>query len=207
MAAEVELKITGLAELRATLLSLPDKLRRRALRTALAAGARIVRDEARSRAPVLSTPSKTRKPGTVRDAITVRTSKLAKRAGDVGVFVNVRPAKGAGFSGGKIVRASQRGAKSVNDPYYWRWLEFGRTGRAASGAVGARRVVRRASDKSRVGGLFRHVRSRKARPAVGALPAIGFLQAGAARLGDALRKIEQVLGPMVQKLNNKGQEP
>jgi HK97 gp10 family phage protein len=55
-----------------------------------------------------------RKPGTVKQAIRVRTSKADRRAGDVGVFVNVRPAK-----------AGQRGAKNPNDPFYWRWLEFG----------------------------------------------------------------------------------
>lgn len=185
--AEIELKFSGLAELRAALQGLPDKLRRRALRNALAAGARVVRDEARSRAPVLSKPSKYRKAGTVRDAITVRTSKQAKRAGDVGVYVNVRPAK-----------AGQRGAKSPNDPYYWRWLEFGRTGRAGQGARAASSGVR---------GLIRTVRARKALRPVSPLPALGFMQAGAAKLGDALRKIEQVLGPAVQKLNNKGQEP
>lgn len=185
--AEIELKVTGLAELRDMLNSLPDKLRRRALRNALAAGARVVRDEARSRAPVLSKPAKFRKPGTVRDAITVRTSKQAKRAGDVGVFVNVRPAK-----------VGKRGARSPNDPYYWRWLEFGRTGRAGQGPRAAKAGVR---------GLIRAVRGRKAMRAVSPLPALGFMRAGAAKLGDALRKIEQVLGPMVQKLNNKGQEP
>ena len=63
-----------------------------------------------------------RAPGTVKKAIRVRTSKVATRAGDVGVFVNVRPAKGAKYStrtrsvmGLKVrtrtlKRASQRGA-------------------------------------------------------------------------------------------------
>jgi HK97 gp10 family phage protein len=51
--------------------------------------------------------------GSVAKAISVRTSKLATRAGDVGVFVNVRPIKkGAGRS-------------NPNDPFYWRFLEFG----------------------------------------------------------------------------------
>lgn len=182
--AELELKIVGLAELKAMLNSLPDKLRRRALRNALAAGARIVRDEARSRAPVLSKPRRGRKPGTVRDAITVRTSKAAKRSGDVGVFVNVRPAKGA-----------LRGTNKPTDPYYWRWLEFGRAGQSA--------------DPSRAGirGLIRFVRARKAKRAVAPMAPFAFMQTGAAKLPDALNKIEQVLGPMVQKLNNKGQEP
>lgn len=114
----IEVRITGLPDFRAALRAVPEKLRKRALRNALAAGARIVRDDARRNAPVLQVSGErqypTRKPGTVRRAISVRTSKQARRAGDVGVFINVRPAKGA-----------NRGGKNPNDPFYWRFLEFG----------------------------------------------------------------------------------
>ena len=137
-------KVTGLPDLRAALLAVPGKLRKRVLRNALAAGAREVRNVARQAAPKLAAPVRNksgaviRKPGTVADALAVRTSKQAGRAGDVGVFVNVRPAKGARFKtvttrgvlGAKVrkrvqVKASQRGAASPNDPFYWRFLEFG----------------------------------------------------------------------------------
>lgn len=126
MADEV---IHGLEEAQATLRGLPDKLRRRALRNALSAGARLVRDAAKQAAPVISPAHPSvlkgwRKPGTVKRALAVRTSKAARRAGDVGVFVNVRPAPGARVRAGKAV-ASQRGAKSPNDPFYWRFLQFG----------------------------------------------------------------------------------
>ena len=114
--------VRGLPEMKAALASIVPKLRRRALRNALAAGARVVRDDAKQRAPVLqplaSAPYRT--PGTVRKAMAVRTSKTARRRGDVGVFVNVRPAK-----------AGQRGAKSKTDPFYWRFLEFGTSKMAA----------------------------------------------------------------------------
>lgn len=112
----ISAKVNGIPELKAALAGLVPKLRRQALRNALAAGARVVRDEARRRAPVLQPTLRApyRKPGTVRKAVSVRTSKTARRAGDVGVFVNVRPAK-----------RGQRGAKSPNDPFYWRFLEFG----------------------------------------------------------------------------------
>jgi HK97 gp10 family phage protein len=142
MAGEVTIKISGLDDLKATLRGLPAKLRRKALRNALAAGARVVRDVARQAAPIISAADPMvqkgwRKPGTLRNAISVRTSKAAQRNGDVGVFVNVRPAKGAVYrtstrvvKGAKVrqrtmARASQRGAKSPNDPYYWRFVEFG----------------------------------------------------------------------------------
>lgn len=110
MAAEVQ----GIADLRAKLQEIPKALRRRVLRNALAAGARLVRDEARRAAPVLKVPTKARATGTLRKAISVRTSKDARKQGNVGVFVNVRPA-----------RSADRGAKSQRDPFYWRFLEFG----------------------------------------------------------------------------------
>lgn len=120
----VTLKVNGLDDLRQALDSIPKKLRKRALRNALAAGARIVRDAAKQAAPVLKQSNKYRKPGTVRDAIKVRTSKAANRGGDVGVFVNVKPAKGAA-----------KGAKSPNDPFYWRFLNFGTKKKNAFGVV------------------------------------------------------------------------
>lgn len=115
MVDRVEVK--GIDQLKAALANVPKAMRKRVLRNALAAGAREVRDEARRNAvfsSISSAPSPYRKPRTVRDAIRVRTSKADRREGNVGVFVNVRPA-----------RAGQRGAKNPNDPFYWRFLEFG----------------------------------------------------------------------------------
>jgi HK97 gp10 family phage protein len=120
MAAE---QITGLRDFQSKLREIPKTLRRRVLRNALAAGARIVRDEAKRQAPVLSPENRSvpyRTPGTVRRAISVRTSKADRREGNVGVFVNVRPAK-----------SGARGAKSPSDPFYWRFLEFGTSKMAA----------------------------------------------------------------------------
>lgn len=151
--------VSGLPDLRLALSSIPAKLRRRALRNALAAGARVVQAAARARTPVLKTSTYSggsafrrgvRKPGTVRRAISVRTSKIARRAGDVGVFVNVRPAK-----------AGQRGARNPGDPFYWRFINFGT--RRKTGA--------------------------------------GFLQVGAARIGQALQVFIERIGPQIQKLN------
>ena len=117
MAGDV-VRIEGLDELKRKLAEVPKAMRKRVLRNALAAGAREVRDVAKRNAPVLtlgtSLNAPYRKPGTVKQAIRVRTSKADRRAGDVGVFVNVRPAK-----------SGQRGARNPNDPFYWRFLEFG----------------------------------------------------------------------------------
>lgn len=146
MAGEVQVK--GLDDLKRKLAEIPKVMRARVLRNALAAGAREVRDTAKRAAPVLSLGTSLkapyRKPGTVRDAIRVRTSKADRKAGDVGVFVNVKPLPGnkyktqttRGFFGGKIkrrvlVKASQRGANNPKDPFYWRFLEFGTKNMAA----------------------------------------------------------------------------
>jgi HK97 gp10 family phage protein len=115
----IEAKVRGIPDLKAALAGIVPKLRVRALRNALAAGARVVQREARAQAPIISASDSAvqqgyRKPGTLQKAIAVRTSKLARRNGDVGVFVNVRPAK-RGF----------RGGKSPADPFYWRFVEFG----------------------------------------------------------------------------------
>jgi hypothetical protein len=130
-------RLTGLAELRAALLGLAPRLRRRVLRNSLAAGARVFRDEARRLAPILAAPIVRRgvlirKPGTLRKAIRVRTSKASTRAGNVGVFVNVVPAK-----------AGNRGRYSPNDPFYWRFQKFF-LGPAATGkSAEALRVIER----------------------------------------------------------------
>lgn len=207
MAAEFFARLQGIDELTARLRSVAPRLRQRVLRNALAAGARVVRDEARARTPVLSGPvyrrSKlVRTPGTVRRSIVVRTSKIARRQGDVGVFVNVRPAKGALFRNGKLVRAKQRGATSPVDPFYWRWLEFGRSPR---GAAGVRQRVARVKRGKEV--LVKGVRYRRALAAVGALRAYGFLRGGAGKLNDALQVFIRTLGPQLDKFNDRGRGP
>lgn len=202
---DVEVKVDGLRELRAQLMAIPDKLRRRALRTALAAGARVVRDQARALAPVLQAPvmrkgAVIRKPGTLRDAISVRTSKIARRAGNVGVFVNVRPLTKQKVSAFKAAAPAgmKSGKYNPNDPFYWRWLEFGRQGRP--GQPERKRVGR-----LKIGGVvvLKGVRRRRALPAVGPIAPIRFLQRAVARLPDALKVFTAKLAPAIERINRK----
>jgi hypothetical protein len=182
----IEARITGLPELKEALLSIPAKLRRRALRNALAAGARVVRDEARRRTPVLKLTTASgadalrrgvRKPGTVRDALSVRTSKNARLEGNVGVFVNVKPAKGG-----------KRGAKSPNDPFYSRWLQWGWNPATRGESKRARRKL------NKQGGAKRK-------------PGAQFLEAGAAKLQQALDVFVRKIGPAIQKLDVRPKDP
>lgn len=180
----IELTIRGTDEAVAELKALAGKLRVRALRNALAAGARVVQKEARSKTPVISAAhimvkKGWRTPGTVRRAISVRTSKLARRSGDVGVFVNVRPAK-----------KEARGGKSPTDPFYWRFIEFG----TQAHRKGERSTyLSRGKKKSRV-----HRRD------TGSTRAFKFLQAGALKLPQALQVFTQKLRPAMAKLNQRG---
>lgn len=187
MASEIVARLTGLAEVRQALLGLPAKLRRGALRAALQAGARVIRDEARRRAPVLKASTfygasalkrNVRAVGTLKKAISVRTSKASTRRGDVGVFVNVRPLKNGGV-------------KNPKDPFYWRWLEFGWN--PASGATGG---------KGAKGKRTRRLLAK--RGAAKAKPGASFLRnAVTGKQGEAIRTIERTLGPAIQKLNTK----
>ena len=98
----------------------PDKLKKKGLIKALRLAGNVVRDAARAAAPVLQAPALYRKKGTVRRAIVVRTSKFARKRGDLGVFVGVRQLRGA-----RTRTLGAAGAKNPNDPYYWHFSEFG----------------------------------------------------------------------------------
>lgn len=173
-------EVKGLPDLREALSGIVPKLRVRALRNALTAGARLVQRAARAATPVLKLTTRTgqaayrkgyRKPGTVKQAISVRQSKVARRQGNVGVFVNVRPAKGGA-----------RVAKSHRDPFYWRWLNFGWNPRGPGGGTKARLAHRKLTGAKRK-------------------PGAEFVQAGARMLSAALAEFTKRIGPAIEKLN------
>lgn len=121
MADNFEVRLTGVEDLKAALRGLPEKLRKRVLLNALRAAGRVIRDEAKGTAPVLKVPKKGRTAGTVKKRISVRVSKFSRQAGDVGVFVGVKPIRGRA----EVARLGRRGANNPNDPFYWLFLEFG----------------------------------------------------------------------------------
>lgn len=117
--ANVYRVVRGADKIAEALLKLAPELRRGPAMKALRAGGRVVQKATLPHIPVLKKPIYRRgvlirKPGTVKAALKVRSSREASRAGDVGVFINVRPAKGA-----------DRGKFSPNDPFYWRFIHFG----------------------------------------------------------------------------------
>ena len=120
MSDGITVQLQGVDELKRALEQVPDKLKKKGLLKALRLAGNVVRDAARSAAPVLQTPTPYRKKGTVRRAIVVRPSKTARKSGDLGVFVGVRALRGA-----RTRTLGASGPKNPNDPFYWRYLEFG----------------------------------------------------------------------------------
>lgn len=95
-------KIEGLAELDKALRELPDAIQGRPLRAAVAAGARLIQKDAKDRVPVRT--------GLVRDRIRVMSIKQQQSNARAEVAVGVRRSSKAGKG---------------QDPFYWRFLEFG----------------------------------------------------------------------------------
>lgn len=116
-----EINVLGLKEIQATLNKLPVRLGEKVVRAALRAAAQVMRKDAQSRVPILKKPKYGRKPGTVRNAITIRRSKQDK----YGVYLGVKPLsakKIKDFKGGKT---NKNTAYNPDDPWYWVFLEFG----------------------------------------------------------------------------------
>lgn len=122
--------ISGLKELQDALQKLPQNIAKNVLRGAVNAGASVIRDEAKLKAPVMhdAIPSH-QPPGTLKRAIIVK--QIPEKSGPTQqtYFVTVRKGK-------KLQGQGKKGNKS-QDAYYASWVEFGHwmntTGRALGG--------------------------------------------------------------------------
>lgn len=137
MADSFDLKVLGIDELSRALAEASSVIRKKAVRGALREAAKVFTQSARAAVPVLKAPTKRRSSGTVKKNIVVRNSKLARKAGNEGVFVGVKPLRGA-----RTKKLGKAGANNPNDPYYWSFLEFG------TKKMTARPFLRPAADKS-----------------------------------------------------------
>lgn len=122
--------IAGLRELLQGLSALPIELGKGAIWSALGGAARIVRDDAIARAPVIDASDPAvragrRKVGTLRKAIRSSRSRINKgQQGLWEVIVRVKPLKAKAIRAFKQ-RTGKMGALNPDDPYYWWWQEFG----------------------------------------------------------------------------------
>lgn len=155
MAVSTSYELKGWDELASALRSAPDKVIRKGVRKSLRKGGQLIVQDAKHRAPVLKSNVRVRhrKPGTVRDAIQMRSSKFARQRGDEGVFINVRP-----INKNSAKKLGKAGAKNPNDPYYWRWQEFGwiprGPGQRLKGGARRKQEQRAASKRGRIPGKF-----------------------------------------------------
>ncbi len=99
---KVTVKVEGLADLNRRLTQLPKAIQGRPLRTAVAAGGRVIQQEAKARVPVDT--------GLVRDRIRVMSMRQEQRNARAEVVVGVR----------RVEKNTRR-----TDPFYWRFIEFG----------------------------------------------------------------------------------
>lgn len=146
-------KVEGLSDLKAALGDIAPQLRKKVILSALRKAARIPLLAAKQAVPVMGSELASKVPyrtaGLLKSRLMVRTSKAARSAGNLGVFINVKPAAGAKYkttrSGGAVVSRrlksfSQRGAYSKYDPFYWRFVEFG------TKKMGARKFIQPAAE-------------------------------------------------------------
>lgn len=115
-------QISGMVELGRAFAELDGRVQKRVRRNALAAGARVFRDAARAKAPVLQVATPTRKPGTLKKAITVKVDRPHGSEQEARVWVKgIGKAKIAEFK-----KASGKGgAANPDDPFYHWMVEFG----------------------------------------------------------------------------------
>lgn len=106
---KVTVKVEGLADLNRRLTELPKAIQGRPLRTAVAAGGRVIQQEAKARVPVDT--------GLVRDRIRVMSMRQEQRNARAEVVVGVRRV-------GKVSKKVQKNRRRT-DPFYWRFIEFG----------------------------------------------------------------------------------
>lgn len=125
---EVKVQIKGLREIGEAMKSLPGRMDQRLLHRGLTAGARLVRDDARARVPMLQVPDPRRTRGLLRRMIQV--ARVRPEPGmRATVWVRMRMLSGRRAAAWKQRMATSgkrwAGSFNPNDPYYWKFVEFG----------------------------------------------------------------------------------
>ncbi len=131
---DAKISIRGLAQIEQAFERLPRSVDRKILNAGLIAGARLVRDDAKSRVPLLKVATPYRVRGALQRAIHAGRVRPVGRAA-ASVWIRVRP-----LTKGQITRFKRlqlkhskraRAALNPNDPFYWRFVEFGTSKMAA----------------------------------------------------------------------------
>ena len=131
----ITVRLEGVDELKRALADAAAKVRTKAVRGALREAGKAIQQQAKTNAPILKAPARNRRPGTIKRNITVRPSKFARKGGNEGVYVSVRPLRGS-----RQKKLGRAGANNPNDPFYWLFQEFGWQPRAPKKGPRAPRV-------------------------------------------------------------------
>ncbi len=125
MANRENVTIAGLDQLAQALRELPRRVARNGLRAAVYAGAKVIRDEARLKAPVAtSLPGPNQPPpGTLKRSIIMKQVPELSGEQKQTFFVTVRH--------GKKYRKQGKNGNLSQDAWYWRFVEFGTVKMAA----------------------------------------------------------------------------
>lgn len=119
MANSELINVQGLDQLARALKELPKRVARNTLRSAVYAGASVIRDEARLKAPVAiaSLGSNQPPPGTLKRSVIMKQIPELSSVERQTFFVTVRHGK-------KYRKQGKKGTLS-QDAWYWRFVEFG----------------------------------------------------------------------------------
>ena len=120
---KTEIRIRGLNEINTALRQLPGRMDKKLLDRGLIEGAKLIRDDARARVPLLQHPDPRRLRGTIQKAIRAGRVRPEGRYRAT-VWVRVRPLTRRQMARFKKKRGSG-GQNNPRDPYYWAWVEFG----------------------------------------------------------------------------------
>lgn len=115
-------KVEGLSQIHKALSELGRKVSNKIAVKAMREGGKIVREQARQNAPVLSQSTPYRRAGTLKKAIKSSTKVL--KNGKIGTVIRVKELTTKQIETFKV-RSGKKGALNPKDPYYWRFLEFG----------------------------------------------------------------------------------
>jgi HK97 gp10 family phage protein len=118
MAKRERFEVKGAADLVKALEALPDRVARNGLRASVYAGAKVVRDEAKRRAPIAkqSMPNQP-PPGTLHRSVIMKHIRELSSLTRQTFFVTVRH--------GKKYRNQGKKKNLSQDAWYWRFIEFG----------------------------------------------------------------------------------
>lgn len=115
-------KVDGLSQIHKALSELGRKVSNKIAVKAMREGGKIVREQARQNAPILSQSTPYRRAGTLKKAIKSSTKVL--KNGKIGTVIRVKELTTKQIETFKV-RSGKKGALNPKDPYYWRFIEFG----------------------------------------------------------------------------------